>query len=697
MPQADVFNEVTVVHTDAQGSMKEFTGLSIHFKRFLFAGKQKIASLADISQILPLTETELILNFNGGARCSVQCPDSDLNHQVQENIQRHLDMLQQKAAKGRSSSPMRGGLVFAPRTSESAPLRRARYSNEDDSMLAEFSVGSSMPKNVSRNQDVQTSLVSPTPAAKKDQPPNSVVDTGATTSPQADLGHMTPPPLGSDLDEVARKKARIDQSVITTGDARTPEKFSYSGKQYPRRERPMPRSGMLTLSRKPSFVAPQSSSAYRSYRSSLTFGLQNLGNTCYLNAVMQALCSLREFVSDLQDMPSSIPLVGQGRLFQGSSEILQRMSVADAASGPLNPAKLREMIADANPMFRGNQQQDAHEFLLEYVNQLHDELLGAQKAYVGEQVDNDIDSFGLATQMHFDSEVHKRLECINCKQTRDVYERFRDFSLDFPTASAGSTSLGNDTCEIREMLREYFQPELLEAKCEHCGYHAANMDKQLTVAPQVLVLHLKRFVPNIQLQRYDKQHQNVTIPLKFDLKDYLKQNYAADHFPSTARSVLPARPLASEVNQAVHSWEFHNGQDWQPMPVQESRQLEAAYAGSRQTCEIEAASNTYTVDLEKWEQRNNLSNTCRPIRREMKPQEALVDPGSGSVYDLRAIVSHDGASPHSGHYVCYARGSNGSWRLYDDSMVKEYSATDEPHRNLGRKAYILFYVLQSAA
>ncbi|CAE8609800.1 unnamed protein product, partial [Polarella glacialis] len=172
------------------------------------------------------------------------------------------------------------------------------------------------------------------------------------------------------------KKRSIDSKVVTT----TPDKMGRFGNSGAMRRAPAPRSSLLAAPFGGArAAAPQDSSSYGGYRSSFSFGLQNLGNTCYLNAVTQALCSLREFVVDLSAMPQALPACESGSLFTRTVEILKQMNTPGGTAGPLSPARLREQIALASPMFRGHGQQDAHEFLLEYVNQLHDELLVARK------------------------------------------------------------------------------------------------------------------------------------------------------------------------------------------------------------------------------------------------------------------------------------------------------------------------------
>jgi uncharacterized UBP type Zn finger protein len=427
---------------------------------------------------------------------------------------------------------------------------------------------------------------------------------------------------------------------------------------------------------------------------------------------MQAACSLREFVVDLQAMPKSNPFVGTGKLYKSSSEVLSKMS--SATSGAVSPAQLRELIAESAPMFAGRQQQDAHEFLLEYVNQLHDELLGARMNFLEsklqiqsegtedlEEIEDSKDVAPLATQLHLDSEITKRLECVECRGARDVVERFRDFSLDFPggaidvdAVSSTSSSL-RDRCELHTMLKSYFETEVLEAKCEHCGASKARMEKQLTQAPRVLVLHLKRFVPNFEKQRYDKNKQNVQIPLEFDLNSYLGTAYASclDGAAGASKlSTLPARPLAAEANLTRRTWEFYTGERWEPMLQKQARFLDEQLNTGKASCDMEVNGRTYTIDFEKKEQVNNSSKTRRPIRWNDEPGH---DTSGGPIYELRSIVAHDGASPHSGHYVCYARLENKNWRLYDDSFVREIPADRHPEWELGRRAYVLFYVLQN--
>ncbi|CAK9047689.1 unnamed protein product [Durusdinium trenchii] len=109
------------------------------------------------------------------------------------------------------------------------------------------------------------------------------------------------------VEEVSSKRRAIDSRTTSS-----PEQTSKRIARIPIRA-PAPSSSILQ--RRPS-KTPQDSSLYGGYRPAISFGLQNLGNTCYLNAITQALGSLREFVEDLRAMPKHLPDVSNGALFR---------------------------------------------------------------------------------------------------------------------------------------------------------------------------------------------------------------------------------------------------------------------------------------------------------------------------------------------------------------------------------------------
>lgn len=64
------------------------------------------------------------------------------------------------------------------------------------------------------------------------------------------------------------------------------------------------------------------------------------------------------------------------------------------------------------------------------------------------------------------------------------------------------------------------------------------------------------------------------------------------------------------------------------------------------------------------------------------------------VYELYAVINHEGSSSHKGHYTCYVKGYDEKWYVCDDSTVKRINGNNLKSSN---KAYILFYKLSESS
>lgn len=168
--------------------------------------------------------------------------------------------------------------------------------------------------------------------------------------------------------------------------------------------------------------------------------------------------------------------------------------------GVVRPEELKAKMARINPMFAGNSEHDAHEFCLELLNQLHDELADSQQKVDG------VAANGLPTQL-FDFTCIVHLKCKSCGYQRERREVYRDLSVDFPSTTSGEKP------ELELLFSSHFDEEELEYACEECGANHASASRELESCPNILALHVKRFFPDVARRRVLKRSDNISFPL----------------------------------------------------------------------------------------------------------------------------------------------------------------------------------------
>ena len=107
-------------------------------------------------------------------------------------------------------------------------------------------------------------------------------------------------------------------------------------------------------------------------------GLQNLGNTCFMNSVIQCLSNtdpLRDyFVSGqyLSDINKTNPLGSGGIIARVFADTLKQLWAGTDRS--IAPHKLKDKMGDRCPTFSNYLQQDAQEFCVFFLDSLHEDL-----------------------------------------------------------------------------------------------------------------------------------------------------------------------------------------------------------------------------------------------------------------------------------------------------------------------------------
>ena len=99
-------------------------------------------------------------------------------------------------------------------------------------------------------------------------------------------------------------------------------------------------------------------------------GLQNLGNTCYMNAGIQALSNCPQLTGFMTDCSSFVRKPGLAKSFQ---RLIQEMW-SPRRCPYVVPSGIAQGVKKVCPAFKGYSQHDAQEFLRCLLDQLHEEL-----------------------------------------------------------------------------------------------------------------------------------------------------------------------------------------------------------------------------------------------------------------------------------------------------------------------------------
>uniref|UniRef100_A0A665W945 Ubiquitin carboxyl-terminal hydrolase n=1 Tax=Echeneis naucrates TaxID=173247 RepID=A0A665W945_ECHNA len=117
-------------------------------------------------------------------------------------------------------------------------------------------------------------------------------------------------------------------------------------------------------------------------------GLRNLGNTCFMNAILQSLSNIEQFSCYFKELPAVALRSGKTagrRMYHTRSQGDNSVSLVEefrktlcslwqGSQTAFSPDSLFYAIWKIMPSFRGYQQQDAHEFMRYLLDHLHREL-----------------------------------------------------------------------------------------------------------------------------------------------------------------------------------------------------------------------------------------------------------------------------------------------------------------------------------
>ncbi|XP_068622541.1 ubiquitin carboxyl-terminal hydrolase 3-like isoform X2 [Battus philenor] len=279
-------------------------------------------------------------------------------------------------------------------------------------------------------------------------------------------------------------------------------------------------------------------------------GLKNLGNTCFMNAVLQSLNNIQEFSCYFNQLPSLEMKTNGRKVYHSRSYTRQEMHDVVMAEelrkvlinlntggcgskAAISPECLFLVIWKVVPRFRGYQQQDAHEFLRYMLDRLHTEL---QQLLPPDRSDVFVPrtpSTSIVTAV-FGGTLQSEVRCLACGAESKKFDPFLDLSLELPEAGRHEAPVSLTDC-----LASFVQVEELADTeryfCSSCKCRQKST-KQFWIRrlPNVLCLHLKRF------RWHNYFRTKVDTSISFPLRALDMSHFVPSSAPDTRRSALSA-------------------------------------------------------------------------------------------------------------------------------------------------------------
>lgn len=277
-------------------------------------------------------------------------------------------------------------------------------------------------------------------------------------------------------------------------------------------------------------------------------GLYNLGNSCYMNSVLQCLIGTKELTNYLlQDLYQKFVAINsklgsRGKLTNEYQKLAKLMLSNTIKHIATNPRDFKKVVGEINLTFKNCDQQDSAEFLHFLLDTIHEDLNWSANRESLPAISNEDEAnreilpIRLASTIEwerylktdyssiieiFAGQYASRLRCCICENTSTTYIPFNMLSIPIP-------NLKNKELNLYDCINSFVSPEILIGdnawKCSKCKENIKT-EKQLTITrlPNILIIHLERFSfigDNLVNGKFVKNSSKINIPLNLSMGKY---------------------------------------------------------------------------------------------------------------------------------------------------------------------------------